>query len=205
MASSIEMMRRARLRKQLNKKTQLLESTATTLTTKLAPLFNQIEFYQGICQDVRDFVFDFAREYHHTSLHKRIDFEDPSAFFKIKYNNQSAGFVVIRNQMIDIVYIRPEFRGVGIATLVYSSAIRQMGCDSISLSTDRCEDKMIYWQALGFRYFRCEGLLMFDKQLMTLSLQPLKGSKPFDQEHWYALKTQHRKLMIKHQMIGGHF
>jgi len=75
--------------------------------------------------------------------------------YAISYQGQDAGFIVIRNEntrnsMIEVVYVKPEFRKLGLAALMYRWAILEKGATLIELSFGRVVDKIAYWRSLGF-------------------------------------------------------
>ena len=68
---------------------------------------------------------------------------------------KTAGFMVLQKQAaaitIDIVYVLPKYRKLGLATQLYQTAISHFGAEQISLSYRRVIAKLPYWQSLGFQ------------------------------------------------------
>jgi hypothetical protein len=76
--------------------------------------------------------------------------------YALNYQGQDAGFIVLRNEdmprhcMIEVVYVKPKFRKLGLAALMYRWAIVQKNATLIELSYGRVVDKIPYWRSLGF-------------------------------------------------------
>lgn len=109
-----------------------------------------------------------------------------ATLFKILVNNKNAGFVKLENVIdntgkndkeLHLMYIKPEFRGNGIAESIYKSMIEQ-GVSLISLSWRRVDTlKLIdYWHNVGFKYIHLQpGQCGSNLGLVYLSTKPLPG------------------------------
>lgn len=89
--------------------------------------------------------------------------EEPGAdrtTYILHYEGKDAGFMTLRFEgtdnpvLIEVVYIRPEFRGLNLASAFYLWAIEDKGAQSIELSIRRVRDNIPYWRALGFTKFQ---------------------------------------------------
>ena len=78
----------------------------------------------------------------------------------LHYEGKDVGFMTLRFEgtdksvLIEVVYIRPEFRGLNLASAFYRWAIEEKNAQSIELSFRRVRDNIPYWRALGFTKFQ---------------------------------------------------
>ena len=54
--------------------------------------------------------------------------------------------------LIEWVYVEPEFRGKDIATKLYQFSISKLGAEAIDVNFDVASRKQFYWQKLGFKF-----------------------------------------------------
>jgi GNAT superfamily N-acetyltransferase len=90
-------------------------------------------------------------------------FPESRSGYEIYYKDQSAGFITFEEQnniwtgdtnvTIDLAYVRPEFRKLGIAAVAYRWAITHLNAKGISISYHRIHGRSAYWRALGFTKF----------------------------------------------------
>ena len=106
--------------------------------------------------------------------------------YKIVYKGKTAGFInfcgvkdVVRNsdvKIIQVAYVKPEFRGRGIMSAVYMWALNIHGAEGIEISYQRVQGREIYWVSVGFyRICPIPGQLGTDIALCALSKNPMIG------------------------------
>ena len=87
---------------------------------------------------------------------------DPTAMkrraFVLMYNKRIAGFVTLNNTegghvYVELVYVKPEFRGQDLSSLMYMWAQQEHKAEAVELSYQRISGKEHYWVALGFMRF----------------------------------------------------
>lgn len=171
MASTKQRQEAAKLRRKTSALNEQIISTATTLTSLLSSVVSDVTFVQVAgSNDIYDMLCDFGRDYwaagdkcfNNGVPVRRDKFAEGRTGYEIYYKNRSAGFITFEEQKniwtsdttstIDLTYVRPEFRGLGIAALAYRWAIRSVGAKGISLSYHRIHGRVAYWRALGFTH-----------------------------------------------------
>lgn len=79
--------------------------------------------------------------------------------FVLMYNKRIAGFVVLNDTMynghtyVETVYVKPEFRGKDLSSLMYMWARSAHKAEAVEVSYQRISGKEHYWVALGFNRF----------------------------------------------------
>jgi GNAT superfamily N-acetyltransferase len=114
--------------------------------------------------------------------------------YVMQYEGKDAGFITLRFEgtdvpvLIELVYIRPEFRGLNLSSAMYSWAITEKSATNIELSFRRVRDNIAYWRALGFTKFQLlpnqvgtlKALVILDtKQGCELTPFSLKGARQY--------------------------
>ena len=109
----------------------------------------------------------WADDYNKTDLGNCIqqtEDEEGIENYEIEYKGQAVGWFNLVDQTtikpsgikefrreLAAIYIVPEHRGLGIATVAYIYAMQGLGCNLIELTYERALGRLHYWQALGFR------------------------------------------------------
>jgi hypothetical protein len=79
--------------------------------------------------------------------------------FVLMFNKRIAGFIVLNNTMynghtyVETVYVKPEFRGKDLSSLMYLWARQNHNAEAVEISYQRISGKEHYWVALGFNRF----------------------------------------------------
>jgi hypothetical protein len=79
--------------------------------------------------------------------------------FVLMYNKRIAGFIVLGDTMsgqhtyVSTVYVKPEFRGKDLSSLMYMWARQEHNAEAVEVSYQRISGKEHYWIALGFNRF----------------------------------------------------
>ena len=171
MASTKQRQALAKLRRKAAALNDEINSTSTAITSQLASVVSDVTFEQVAGNnDIYDMLCDFGRDYwaagdkcFRDGVPAKLDkFSEARSGYEIYYKNQSAGFITFEEhtdiwsgqtrQTIDLVYVRPEFRGLGIAALAYRWGIRTVGASGISLAYHRIHGRVAYWRAVGFTH-----------------------------------------------------
>ncbi len=171
MASTKQRQALAKLRRKVAALNDEINTTSTTITSQLASVVSDVTFEQVAGNnDIYDMLCDFGRDYlaasdkcFNNGVPVRLDkFSRVRSGYEIFYKNQSAGFITFEEHAdiwtgatrltIDLVYVRPEFRGLGIAALAYRWGIRTVGAVGISLAYHRIHGRVAYWRAVGFTH-----------------------------------------------------
>ena len=84
--------------------------------------------------------------------------------YEIEYRGQAVGWFNLRKlttltpgkgrevmSELGAIYISPDYRSLGLATLAYIYAMNDLGCNLIELTYERALGRIHYWQALGFK------------------------------------------------------
>ena len=112
--------------------------------------------------------------------------DSPESTYKIVFKNQTAGFINfcgVKNpkdnsdvKIIQVAYVKPEFRGRGIMTAVYLWALNIHGAEAIEISYQRVQGRELYWASVGFfRICPIPGQVGTDIALCALSKNPMIG------------------------------
>jgi GNAT superfamily N-acetyltransferase len=112
---------------------------------------------------------------------------DSKDLFKIVYQNQAVGFIRFCGvataqgqsddvKLIELAYIEPEFRGLGIMSAVYNWALYEYGAEGIEISYQRVTGLEHYWFSQGFtRIAFIPGQMGTNIALCVLSRNELIG------------------------------
>lgn len=163
MASTKEMQRRA---KQLRLVKQA-QSFRDQLLDRIGTVSDQCNMVPAGAMLVGNMFQDFGDEYRKMgdSYRGRHSFEaflnDPHAqrrAFVLMYNQRIAGFITLNNTIggnvfVELVYVKPEFRGQDLSSLMYLWAQQEHNAEAVELSYQRIAGKEQYWIALGFWRF----------------------------------------------------
>ena len=172
MASTKQRQAIAKLRRKTQALNADIQSTSTNLFSQLSLVVPDITFVQVRgSADIFDMMCAFGRDYtaagdkcfNNGVPTSREKFSEDRSGYEIYYKGQSAGFITLEaqhniwtnqsNTTIDLVYVRPEFRGLGVAAVAYRWAIIQLGAVGISIAYHRVHGRSAYWRSLGFTKF----------------------------------------------------
>jgi GNAT superfamily N-acetyltransferase len=153
----------------LNRKIKLMNETTATVQAKVSESVSKLETDTHIRlagpMQLAVMFNQFVEDYRKNGDPFRTATNTGESYFTeqganrtsyaISYQGQDAGFIVIRNEnsrnsMIEVVYVKPEFRNLGLGALMYRWAILEKGATLIELSFGRVVDKIAYWRSLGF-------------------------------------------------------
>jgi hypothetical protein len=75
-------------------------------------------------------------------------------WLEIMYEGKVAGFICVEptpeGNEVELSYVKPEFRGLGLSSVAYVYAQVNYACVSVSLSNHRIAGKCAYWASLGY-------------------------------------------------------
>ncbi len=147
----------------------------------------KLTMFDTIDSELQSLWSDFATEYSKVDHGLRSNPVTGTVFkeqtlYKIFVDNKTAGFAKLQHNVnnhgetdieLHLVYIKPEFRGQGVAKAVYKEFINT-GTVMISLSWWRIDTlkKIDYWNSVGFKFIQINpGQLGTDKALAYLSTE----------------------------------
>jgi GNAT superfamily N-acetyltransferase len=138
-------------------------------------LFDRLDLIAEVCDMVPagamlvgNMYNDFKEEYQKMGdtfggVHTFSDYlGDPTSngrrAFVLMYNKRIAGFITLNKTVgnhvyVELVYVKPEFRGQDLSSLMYMWAQQEHGAEAVELSYRRIAGKEHYWVALGFMRF----------------------------------------------------
>lgn len=191
--------------KQLNETTATIFNQLSTSISQAQPLIDirpagalqlgvMLEEFISSYQESGD---DFRRPTDNTDF-----FTEEGSFrtsYAMNYNGKDVGFIVLRYEdhatiptLIEIVYVRPEFRGLCLGSAFYAWAITEKSAQNIELSYKRVRDNIAYWNAVGFGKFKLlpgqkgtlKALVILDTvQGVPLTPLHLKGARAYQNTH----------------------
>lgn len=154
----------------LNRKIKLMNETTATVQAKVSESVSKLEADTHIRlagpMQLAVMFNEFVEDYRKNGDPFRTNTNTGESYFNeqganrtsyaLNYQGEDAGFIVLRNEdiashcMIEVVYVKPKFRKLGLAALMYRWAIVQKNATLIELSFGRVVDKIPYWRSLGF-------------------------------------------------------
>lgn len=166
MASTKEMQRRAKERREFEKlfnaiNTECKKISETSQKISVDMDINPVDYRRGNYWNRL-----WADDYNKTDKGNYVEAteeEEGIQNFEIKYKGKAVGWfnlvdMIGRNlhsqfnrREMAAIYIQPEYRGLGIATVAYIYAMNDLGCNMIELTYERALSRIHYWQALGFK------------------------------------------------------
>jgi GNAT superfamily N-acetyltransferase len=116
-------------------------------------------------------------------------FIDGRKVFIISYKGEVAGFMSLSSvktgngkevwddaTLVEIVYVKPKFRGLNLSSVMYRYAIENHNAEGVELSYQRITGKEAYWAAIGFNRICLMPYQKGTKQaLAIISKNPLVG------------------------------
>jgi GNAT superfamily N-acetyltransferase len=191
MASTKEMQRRAKQERKNNHYVQ-------TVMTEREHIFAQVEAVAldldiveigplQVAAMYQDFKRDYAAAGDTISDHNHLYADGSSeSTYKIVYQGQTAGFINFFHlkdpmdnrdvKIIQVAYVKPEFRGRGIMSAVYMWALDIHNAEGIEVSYQRVTGREIYWASMGFyRICPVPGQVGTGIGLCVLSKNPTIG------------------------------
>ena len=206
MNSTQRKQREAAQRRRVQTVVNKISQTINSINEDLLALEGQLEFHKQPRQRMIPLLAEFAKEYRSQGDHLNPRFEDPERpenqgeiWHAVYYREQVAGFVCLNNygNHIDIIYVKPEFRGMGLSSYVYRWAMTQ-GADSISLTLHRVLRNCEYWFALGFRSIEsCEPDNMFSQSNELVVLYCAKVGMLLSRDNLKQFISKSRKQRSK--------
>lgn len=129
------------------------------------------------------------------SIHSWLRMANSRIWHKIMYEGQVAGILIIEaghgsSNEVEIVYVKPEFRGLGISTITYVYAQKHHNCVSVSLTNHRITGQCAYWTRLGYKSAMLVNNTQTDPHGLAVIRTDDKGV-PLDEETFrlYRKKT----------------
>jgi GNAT superfamily N-acetyltransferase len=88
--------------------------------------------------------------------------------FVLEVDNTDAGFALLKEnkKVIDVVYLRPQYRRNGFANRIYQYLILEHGAEEIELTYHRVLNNLEYWKDLGFKCLRALTSQTFNKRAL---------------------------------------
>jgi len=164
MASTKEMQRRAKI----GRVWRQAQSFREQLFARIDAVADQCDMVPAGAMLVGNMFNDFKEEYRkmgdtYSSRSSFSDYlADPAAAerraFVIMFNKRIAGFITLNNtiggnRFVELVYVKPEFRGRDLSSLMYLWAQENHDAEAVELSYQRIVGKEHYWVGLGFGRF----------------------------------------------------
>jgi GNAT superfamily N-acetyltransferase len=159
----------------VNRQIKELNETTSTIMSKVYPSIQMItpkcSFRLAGLKQLNVMFNEFVAEYVAAGDSFRASatsdnshfFDEPDSdrtTYILHYEGKDAGFITLRFEgtdnpvLIEVVYIRPEFRGLNLASMFYLWAVNEKGAQDIELSFRRVRDNIAYWRAIGFTKFQ---------------------------------------------------
>jgi GNAT superfamily N-acetyltransferase len=167
MASTKQMQQRAKERNKMMKFIDILRAEMDKLNAVQDALVPHLNINLIGYEKGNYWNRQWADDYNKTDLGNCIqqtEDEEGIENYEIEYKGQAVGWFNLVDQStikpsgqretrreLAAIYIVPEHRGLGIATMAYIHAMHELGCNLIELTYERALGRLHYWQALGFR------------------------------------------------------
>jgi GNAT superfamily N-acetyltransferase len=160
MASTKQMQARAKTLK-VAKKAQVIGSALMDRLDAIADVCDMVPAGPKLVGNMyNDFHEDYVKMGDVGSIkHSFSDYLDSGRrAFVIMYNKRIAGFITLAQTLtnktyVELVYVKPEFRGKDLSSLMYMWARQEQDAEAVELSYQRISGKEHYWTALGFNRF----------------------------------------------------
>jgi GNAT superfamily N-acetyltransferase len=163
MASTKEMQRRAKIGRVIRQ----AQSFRDQLFARIDAVADQCDMVPAGAMLVGNMFQDFGDEYRKMgdTYRTTISFDqflndghNKRRAFVIMYNQRIAGFITLNNTIgdnvyVELVYVKPEFRGQDLSSLMYLWAQQHHNAEAVELSYQRIAGKEHYWVGLGFGRF----------------------------------------------------
>ena len=177
MASTKQMQARAKAKRKLQEQILSVAVEMTKVSTTQANLANKVSYRLiSTITDVADIHAEFCNVYRQQGdlIYNLFDngvtverqdsliASGTSKWIEVYYEGKVAGFVHLGKHSstdtywLELMYVKPEFEGLGIATYTYKHMVEHFSVDEISLTFHRIAGRCAYWNSLGFVRFHVE-------------------------------------------------
>lgn len=163
MATTKQRQQAAKLARKQNKEQTKVGSLKSKLDQQMAALYGKVKFVEMTPTD-EHYNMWFAWRDDYVAAGDGASARGTKAdwyamaknrtWVNIVYQDQVAGFICIEDMYtgneVEISYIKPQFRGLGLSSVAYVYAQVNYACVSVSLSNHRIAGKCAYWASLGY-------------------------------------------------------
>lgn len=177
MASTKQMQARAKAKRKLMLEAQTAQAVINKFSANHAELCNKVSYrlvstitdvaaiHKEFCNVYRsqgDLIYGLFDNGVDIARHDRLIAKGITKWIEVYYEGQLAGFVHLGSEdmgktyWLELMYVKPEFEGLGIATYTYNHMTHYYNVEEVSLTFHRITGKCAYWVALGFTKFCCE-------------------------------------------------
>lgn len=163
MATTKQRQQAAKLARQQNKTANKIGANKSKLDQQMAALYNKVRFDQVSPTDEQyDMWFAWKNDYKAAGDSSRglgtkaawSRMAYTRTWINIVYNDEVAGFIALERVdgeiEVELSYVKPEFRGLGLSSVAYVYAQQNYNAVSVSLSNHRIAGKCAYWASLGY-------------------------------------------------------
>ena len=167
MATTKQRQQAAKLARKQNKQQSKVGALKNKLDQQMSALYNKVAFVESTPTTCYDMFLAWREDYAlagdrpgKVSKTWALQAEHRKAmgqyiWVEVMYEDQVAGFISMEllhsGWEVEISYIKPEFRGLGLSSVAYVYAQKQYDCVSVSLSNHRIANKCAYWASLGYK------------------------------------------------------
>jgi hypothetical protein len=172
MATTKQRQQAAKLARKAAKEAVKTEHIHAKVCEQVSNIGNDVEILESTPAECYDMFCDWHLDYTtagdhpakmdstwlKTSTHNNI--VGITTWLKIMYKGDVAGFFKLTwrygdhlnagEREIEVSYIKPQYRGLGLSSLGYAYSLSEYGCTNVSLSNHRIAGKCAYWKSLGF-------------------------------------------------------
>jgi len=177
MASTKQMQARAKAKRKLMLEAQTAQLVVNKFSAEAPVLSSKIQYrlvstitdvaniHKEFCDVYRsqgDLIYNLFDNGVDVARHDRLIASGVTKWIEVYYEGQLAGFVHLGSEdlgktyWLELMYVKPEFEGLGIATYTYKHMANYYNVEEVSLTFHRIAGKCAYWVALGFTKFCCE-------------------------------------------------
>lgn len=177
MASTKQMQARAKAKRKFMEQVKSIQVEMSKVSATTQNLSNKVSYrlvstildvssiHQEFCQAYRqqgDLIYGLFDNGVTVERQDRLIATGTSKWIEVYYEGKLAGFVHLGRHSrsdtywLELMYVKPEFEGLGIATYTYKHMIDYFSVDEISLTFHRISGRCAYWNSLGFTRFHVE-------------------------------------------------
>jgi GNAT superfamily N-acetyltransferase len=177
MASTKQMQARAKAKRKLQAEALIAQSVVNKFSAEAPVLSSKIQYrivntitdmipiHREFCDVYRnagDMIYGLFDNGVDVARHDRLIVKGITKWIEVYYEGQLAGFVHLGSEdlgktyWLELMYVKPEFEGLGIATYTYKHMADYYNVKEVSLTFHRITGKCAYWVALGFTKFCLE-------------------------------------------------
>lgn len=131
--------------------------------------------------------------------------------YLVKIDEKTVGFIKFRNVLfstegeateIELVYVKPEYRGFGIARRIYQHAIQNYDAKFISISYQRCSmlTQIEMWRSVGFKYIQMIPGQVGSRGLVMLTTENLDTVLCLELNKRNVQRTQEKSEKISRKL-----